>query len=117
MLGRGADGVVRLGDFETGDGEQVKSETKNYSSHVKAASGTHAFMTEIGRPHTLNGMQMNFPFTSQIKVAVKQVSDSNPDALRRLQIELNILCTLRSEYIVELYGSVVKNRDQAEFHS
>ena len=39
MLGRGAQGVVKLGFYDPGDGgEQVKSETKDYSSHVKAAA-------------------------------------------------------------------------------
>ena len=74
-------------------------------------------MTETGRPHAPNGMQMNFPFPSQVKVAVKQVSNDDLDSLRSLQRELNILSKLRSKYIVHLYGSVVENRDQAEFHS
>ena len=60
---------------------------------------------------------MNFPFPSQVKVAVKQVSNDDLDSLRSLQRELNILCKLRSKYIVQLFGSVVENRDQAEFLS
>ena len=43
------------------------------------------------------------------------VSNDDPDALRSLQRELNILCKLRSKYIVQLFGSVVENRDQASF--
>ena len=72
-------------------------------------------MTEIVRPHAPNGMQMNFLFLSQVKVAVKQVSNDDLDSLHSLQRELNILSKLRSEYIVNLYGSVVDNRDQASF--
>ena len=43
------------------------------------------------------------------------VSSDDPDALRSLQRELNLLCKLRSKYVVQLFGSVVENRDQASF--